>query len=169
MAHVRKQIRDYVAVLLTGYVYDRFGIVLLDRSGSKLEVNNTLLPTGSIYKSRHYALDDSKLPAILVYTESDITNLATIGNRTLAHNLELGIDILNKGASGSIFENVEQFAADIVWVLENDYDFGGLVKSCELASMQTDTNSQGERTVASAQLRFNVRYVTAIGDCEVSI
>jgi hypothetical protein len=169
MAHVRKQIRDYVAIQLTGFVYNRFGIVLVDRSGSNIQPNYDLLPTGSIYKSRHYALDDDKLPAILIYTENANSSLVTIGNRILMHDLELRIDVINKGLSTTIFENVEQFAAEVVEAIQGNDDFGGLIKDCTLTSMETDTNSAGDRTMGIAQLRFDVQYRTAIDNCEVSI
>jgi hypothetical protein len=169
MAHVRKQIRDYVATLLTGFVYDRFGIVLLDRSGSSIRPNYDLLPTGSIYKSRHYALDDDKLPAIIIYTENATSSLATIGSRVLMHDLELRVDVINKGLSTTIFEDVEQFGAEIVEAIQGNDDFGGLVKDCVLTSMETDTNSAGDRTMGIVQLRFDVQYRTAIDNCEVSV
>lgn len=169
MAHLRKQIRDHVATLLTGYVYDRFGIVLVDRSGSQIQPNESILPTGSIYKSRHYALDDDKLPAIMVYTESASSALVTIGDRVLEHMLELRVDVMNKGASGSIFENVEQFAADIVEAILADDDMGGLVKDTTLISMDTDVSTQGERAIGMSELRFEVVYRTAINNCEVSV
>jgi hypothetical protein len=169
MAHVRKQIRDYVATLLTGFVYDRFVIVLLDRSGSEIQPNYDLLPTGSIYKARHYALDDDKLPAIIIYTENATSSLVTIGSRILMHDLELRVDVINKGLSTTIFENVEQFGAEIVEAIQGNDDFGGLVKDCVLTSMETDTNSAGDRTMGIVQLRFDVQYRTAIDNCEVSV
>lgn len=169
MAHLRKQIRDYVAILLTGYVYDRFGIVLLDRSSSRIQPADDIIPNGSIYKSRHYAMDDAKLPAICVYTESASSALVTIGERILEHTLELRVDIFNKGASGSIFENVEQFAADVVEAILSDDDMGGLVMDTTLISMDTDVNTQGERAIGMSELRFEVIYRTAINNCEVSV
>ena len=169
MAHVRKQIRDYVATLLTGYVYDRFGIVLLDRSGGKIQSYDSATPTGSIYRSRYYAIDDDKLPAIVIYTDSDSSQLMTIGTRHIMHNLELRLDIINKGSSSNIFENVEQLSADMVRAIENDYDFGGLIKSCELASMNVSVNFGGEKTLCTSQLAFRIRYVTELNNCEVSI
>ena len=111
MAHVRQQIRDYVADLLVQFIYDRFGIVIRDRFNVGLEPRAGD-GAGTLYKFRRYALDDDKLPALIVYTTTDISRLATIGRRTMSHSLELRVDIINKGASTSIFENIEQFAAE---------------------------------------------------------
>ena len=169
MAHVRQQIRDYVATLLTGFIYDRFGIVLRDRAGNQLTDGDSILGTGTIYKFRRYALDESQLPALCVYTTSDITNLATIGERKLEHSLELRVDIINKGSSLNIFENIEQFAADLAQVVGEDYDFGGLAKSCVLTSSDFAVQTTGEKAVGTGKLIFDVRYMTAIGNSQVSV
>ena len=63
MSHVRQQIRDYAATLLVNFIYDRFGIVILDRFNVELAARQTtgLLSTGTLYKFRKYALDDAQL------------------------------------------------------------------------------------------------------------
>jgi len=113
MAHVRQQIRDYVADLLVNFIFDRFGIVIQDRFNVNLEVRQSG-ETGTLYKFRRYALDEEKLPALIVYTTTDISRLATIGQRTMTHDLELRVDIVNKGSSLNIFENIEQFSAELI-------------------------------------------------------
>ncbi len=62
MAHVRQQIRDYVADLLVNFIFDRFGIVIQDRFSVNLEARPGS-ETGTLYKFRRYALDDAQLPA----------------------------------------------------------------------------------------------------------
>ena len=62
MAHVRKQIRDRIAALLAS------GVALVG---------------GRVYKSRVYALTQSKLPAITVYIGSEDSSLVTVGSKTL--------------------------------------------------------------------------------------
>ena len=61
MSHVRQQIRDRFATILTG----------LSGTGN------------NVYKMRRYALDDAKLPAIAIYTMQESSSLITIGARTL--------------------------------------------------------------------------------------
>ena len=99
MSHVRQQIRDYASALLTKFIFDRFGIEILDRFNVQLSarLDDKLISTGTLYKFRRYALDDAQLPALIVYTTNDVTNLATMGSRTLSHNLELRVDVINKG------------------------------------------------------------------------
>lgn len=169
MSHVRQQIRDHVATLLTGFIYDRFGIILRDRSGSQLTDNTTVLGTGTIYKYRRYALDDSQLPALLIYTPNEDVQLATMGNRTLGRILELRVDIINKGSSTNIFENIEQFCAEMARAIEEDYDLGGLAKSCILSQTDIAVDTSGERAIGTGKMFFNVTYVTDINNCQVSV
>lgn len=171
MSHVRQQIRDYAATLLVNFIYDRFGIVILDRFNVELAARQTngLLATGTLYKFRKYALDDEQLPALIVYTTNDVTNLATIGSRTLSHNLELRVDVINKGSSVSIFENIESFCAELNGAIEDDYSFGGLVKSCVLTQSDFSVNTTGEKAIGTGKMIFDVKYMTAIDNCQVSI
>lgn len=171
MAHVRQQIRDYVADLLVNFIYDRFGIVIQDRFSNNLTARGSgdLLSTGTLYKFRKYALDDARLPALIVYTTNDASRLATIGQRTMTHDLELRVDIINKGSSVSIFENIEQFSAELIYAVESDFDLGGLVKSCVLASSDFDVETGGEKAIGSGKMIFNVQYTTAINNSQVSI
>jgi hypothetical protein len=171
MSHVRQQIRDYAADLLVRFIYDRFQIVILDRFSSALKERQTLqvLNTGTLYKFRKYALDDAQLPALIVYTTNDVTSLATMGSRTLSHNLELRVDVINKGSSVSIFENIESFCAELNGAIEADYSFNGLVKSCVLTQSDFSVDTTGEKAIGTGKMIFDVRYMTAINNCQVSI
>jgi hypothetical protein len=168
MAHVRQQIRDYVADLLVNFIFDRFGIVIQDRFNVNLEARQ-VGETGTLYKFRRYALDEEKLPALIVYTTTDLSRLATIGQRTMTHDLELRVDIVNKGSSLNIFENIEQFSAELISKVEDDFFLGGLAKSCVLASSDFDVETGGEKAIGSGKMIFNVQYTTAINNCQVSI
>ena len=168
MAHVRTQIRDTVAALLTSYIYDRLGIVLLDRTGGKVELNDGLLPSGSIYKMRRYALDDSKLPAICVYTTDETSSLATIGNRTLRRVINVMVEIYAKGASGTISDTVDNLCVAAEEAIAGNFSLNGLVKSCILTSTETDINVEGESSIGSARLVYAVEYVTSISAVETA-
>jgi hypothetical protein len=171
MAHVRQQIRDYVATLLANFIYDRFGIVIVDRFNVELRprASDNVLSTGTLYKFRKYALDESRLPALIVYTASDTTSLATIGSRKLSHTLDLRVDVINKGSSENIFENIEQFCAELNGAIEADYQLNGLVKSCVLTQSDFSVNTTGDKAIGTGKMFFNVQYMTAIDNCQVSI
>lgn len=146
MAHVRQQIRDRIAVdlaAITGFA-------------------------NSVYKMRRYALDDAKLPAIAVYTVDESSNLVTIGSRTLRRVINVGIEIVAKGASASITDTMDGYAVSVEEALANDFTINGLAKSCILTNSTIDVNVEGEKAVGTAKLVFAVEYITAINDVEVA-
>lgn len=146
MAHIRQQIRDRIATVLSGI---------------------TGFST-SIYKMRRYALDDAKLPAIAVYTVDESSSLITIGSRTLRRVVNVGIEIVAKGASGTIADTIDGYAVSVEEALGNDFSINGLAKSCVLTSSTIDVNVEGEKAVGTARLLFAVEYVTAVNDAETA-
>lgn len=168
MSHVRQQIRDYVGILLTNRLYDRFGMIVLDRSGEPILKEESGLTTANLYKMRKYALDDSKLPAICVYTTSETSSLATIGTRKISRNVEMVIEVYNKASSTSVVGTIDQFAAEIAAAVQSDYQLGGLCKSSMLTTSQVDSSVDGEQPVAFARLAFTVNYHTLCDDAEVA-
>lgn len=146
MAHVRQQIRDRIATVLSGI---------------------TGFAT-SVYKMRRYALDDAKLPAIAVYTVDESSNLITLGLRTLRRVVNVGVEIVAKGASTTIADTIDGYAVSVEEAIANDFTINGLAKSCILTSSTIDVNVEGEKAVGTARLVFAVEYITAINDVEVA-
>lgn len=146
MAHVRQQIRDRVATLVTG------------------------LPTtgANVYKMRRYALDDSKIPAICVYTMDESSSLITIGTRTLRRAINVAIDIIIKGGSDTVSDSVDTICVSAEEAIAGDFTLNGLAKSCILTSTEIDINVEGERSIASARLVYTVEYITSITDVETA-
>lgn len=146
MSHVRQQIRDRIATVLTG----------LSGTGS------------NVYKMRRYALDDAKLPAIAIYTMQEASSLITIGARTLRRVVNVGIEIVAKGPSTSIFDTIDGYCVNVEEALGNDFSLNGLAKSCVLTSSEITVNVEGEKSLGTAQLVFAVEYVTSITDVELA-
>jgi len=146
MAHVRQQIRDRAAVTLTG----------LTTTGS------------SVYKSRRYALDDDKLPALCIYTMDEGAKLITVGTRTLSRSLNLAVQAFAAGSSTTIQDTIDTICVEVEEALAADFTLNGLAKSCVLKSTTISLNPEGQETIASAALVFTVEYVTTIGDVETS-
>ena len=146
MAHVRQQIRDRVATLVTG------------------------LPTtgANVYKTRRYALDDAKLPAICVYTMDESSSLITIGSRTLRRVINVAIDIVIKGSSTTVSDTLDTICVSAEEALAADFTLNGLAKSSVLTSTEIDVNVEGEKSIASARLVYAVEYVTSISDVETA-
>lgn len=146
MSHVRTQIRDRIATLVTG----------LPTTGS------------SVYKMRRYALDDSKLPALCVYTTDESSGLITVGTRTLRRVINAVVEVYAKGASATIHDTVDGICVSVEEAIAADFGLNGLAKSCVLTSTETDVNVEGENGIASARLVYSVEYVTSIGDVETA-
>lgn len=146
MAHVRQQIRDRVATLVTG------------------------LPTtgANVYKMRRFALDDSKIPAICVYTMDESSNLITVGSRTLGRTVNVAADIIIKGSSATISDALDDICVSAEEAIAADFHLNGLAKSCILTDTNITINVEGERSVASARLVYTVDYVTSISDVETA-
>ena len=146
MSHVRQQIRDRVATLVTG----------LPTTGS------------SVYKMRRYALDDAKLPAICVYTTDESSSLITIGSRTLRRVINVVVDIIIKGSSATISDSLDTICVSAEEAMAADFTLNGLAKSSVLTSSEIDVNVEGEKSIASARLVYAVEYVTLITDVETA-
>lgn len=146
MSHVRQQIRDRVATLVTG------------------------LPTtgASVYKMRRYALDDAKLPAICVYTTDESSSLITIGSRTLRRVINVIVDIIIKGSSTAVSDSLDTICVSAEEAMAADFTLNGLAKSSVLTSSEIDVNVEGEKSIASARLVYAVEYVTLITDVETA-
>lgn len=146
MAHVRKQIRDRVATLVTG------------------------LPTtgANVYKMRRYALDDAKLPAICVYTMDESSSLITIGSRTLNRTINVAVQAFAVGSSTAISDTIDAICVEVEEAIAADFQLNGLAKSCVLTESQIDISVEGEKSVGNVSLIYSVDYVTSIGDVETA-
>ncbi len=146
MSHVRNQIRNRIATLVTG-----------------------LPVTGAnVYKMRKYALDDSKLPAICVYTTDESSSLITVGARTLRRVINVMVEVLAKGSSVTISDTIDNICISVEEAIAADFSLNGLAKSTILTSTETDVNIEGENGIGSARLVYAVEYVTSIGDVETA-
>jgi hypothetical protein len=144
MAHMNQQIRDRVANIIGALPFF----------------------SGRVYKMRSYALDEAKLPAAVVYTNSQSSSLVSIGFRTLQGSLNLTVDIHIKGSSATIVNEIDDACVLIEDAIGSDFSLNGLVKSCVLTETDVDINVEGERPTASARLSYVAEYVTSIADVE---
>ena len=145
MAHVRQQIRNQVATTITG------------------------LATGAtVYKMRKFSLDDSALPALVVYSNDEASNLVTVGTRTLNRSVTIVIEVIALGSATSVFDTIDTMCAEVETAVANDFTVGGLAKSAILRRTDTDVNTDGDKAIGVATMNFEVQYVTSIGDAETA-
>lgn len=145
MAHVRQQIRERLASILTGLS----------------------LTQDRVYPMRRYALDQSKLPALLIYTMDESSSNITIGSRTLSRQINVAVEIIVK-SSNNVSDIVDTICAQIEAEVGNDYKLNGLAKSCTLTDTQIDISVEGENPISSARLSYTVVYITDMNNAEVA-
>jgi hypothetical protein len=146
MSHVRKQIRDRIATILTS------GVTLV---------------SSRVYKTRVYPLSQAKLPAVTVYVGSESSGLMTIGVKTLMRDLEVSIDVY-ENANASLDDNLDAIAVQIEETIGADFTLNGLAKQSVLTSTSIDFSGETEQPVGIARLTFTIRYITSVDDVETA-
>jgi hypothetical protein len=146
MAHIHQQIRDYVAT----------------------RIGEIAMFSGRVYKMRDYALDDAKLPAAVVYTNTTQSAPVTIGLKTARGELELTVELHIKGASLTVSDDLDAACALVENVMGGDFDLGGLAKAIVLSSTAINVNVEGAQSIASVTLVYSVEYVTVASDVETA-
>jgi hypothetical protein len=128
-----------------------------------------LATTGTaVYKMRRYALDDSKLPALCVYTGDETSSLITVGSRTLRRTINLVVEGYCKGAATAVYDTIDTIAVEVEEAIAADFTLNGLAKSTVLVGSEVDVNSTGEYSIGTIKLVYAVEYVTAINDVETA-
>jgi len=146
MVHVRHQIRDRIASVVT---------------------SAATLVNQRVYTTRVYPLTAANLPAITVYTGSETSALQTMGARTLMRNLDVAVDIYVR-ATTNTDSDVDAIAVQIEEAVANDFTVNGLAKSVVLTSTDIDFNAEAEQPIGIARLTFSVSYITAINDVKTA-
>lgn len=137
MSHVRTQIRDVVATSLAGIAI--------------------------VYKSRHLPIEESDLPAILVYANNE----TVVGDfQTLDRKLEIVVELIVQGADLDAAFDPLLVAVEAAL---NANSLGGLTQSVVPLSTVTDSRIDGAIQTGRARLTFEVIYRTSYTDPESSI
>lgn len=147
MSHVRQQIREYFETQLAG-----------------------LTTTGSnVYASRVYPLGSAKLPALLIYTQTESIEEASFGvKRAQERMLEVMVEGYVRAVS-NFDDKIDDIAKEVEVALLDDPTLGGLAINTELSSVDADYSGDGEQPVATIRLTFDVQYRTETGQPETAI
>ena len=146
MSHVRQQIRDRIVSVLK---------------------SNVSLVKRRVFSSRVYALTENDLPAITVYTGSEVSSRLNMGLNDLNRGLTLDVDIYVR--STSAFDNdVDAIAVQIEEAIAGDFTVNGLAKEAVLTGTEIQFSGDAEQPVGVAKLTYSVRYVTSLNDVETA-
>lgn len=146
MAHLRKQIRDAVKTTLTG----------LSTTGQR------------VFQQRFYPMQATALPGLLIYTNSETSELMTMTRpQKSQRELLLTVEGLAK-ANATLEDTLDAIAREVEEALGVDPTFGGLVKTSFLTGTELEFNADGENPVGAVRLTFAVRYITTATEVEIT-
>ena len=146
MAHVRKQIRD--------------------RMASTISTGVTLV-SSRVYTTRVYPLTDANLPAITVYTGSEVSSRLNMGLNDLNRSLTVDVDIYVR-ATSTFDDDVDAIAVQVEEAIAGDFTVNGLAKEAVLTGTDIQFSGDAEQPIGIAKLTYSVRYITALNDVETA-
>ena len=134
--HVRQQIRERVGTMLTG----------LTSTASR------------VYESRVYPLQDSELPALLIYTKSeDSLPLVMSSDRVMERELSLVVECYAK-ANSNFDDTIDTISKEVEEAIAADTTLNSLAKDIFIQSTEIEFNAEGESPVGYATLTFLTTY-----------
>lgn len=147
MSHVRQQIREYFQSQLTN-----------------------LTTTGSnIYSTRLYPLLNPKLPALLIYTQSEsVSEQSFSKNRVQSRSLEVMVEGYVR-ALADFDDLIDTLSSEVETAILDDPTLGGLAINTELTSVVMNFSGEAEQPVGTVGLTFTVQYRTETGQPETAI
>lgn len=144
MSHVRQQIRDYVAAILSPVA-------------------------ASVHTSRVYELEANDLPAIKIYSLSEASEFDTSGfPRGIKRELQLVVEVVVKSTL-SFDDRIDTLCARIESIMSGDVNLGGLSKDVYLEVTSIDLSDGGEMPHGTANMSWIVKYRIRETDSETAI
>lgn len=143
MAHVRQQIREAVAVIVTG-----------------LTTTST-----RVFQSRVYDVQEGELPCLLVYTKDE--SIGSEQGTLIATQRSLELIIEGKAkANATLDDTLDDIAKEVEIVVAADITIGNLAHSIFLDSTSIELSGDGDQPIGSISLNYLVNYMTPFGDPE---
>ncbi len=134
--HIRQQIRERVGTVLTG----------LTTTGSR------------VYQSRVYALADTELPALLIYTKSETSEpLVMHTDRVMERELLLVVECYAK-VNSNFDDSIDTISKEVEEAIAADTTLNSLAKDVYIESTEIEFNAEGESPVGYATLTFLTTY-----------
>jgi hypothetical protein len=143
--HVRKQVRDAAAEALKG----------LPTTGQR------------VYENRLHDLQDSELPALRVFTDSEQIEIAAKGTaRERRHILALIIECCSKKSAG-MDDELDAMIKEVIVRLDENQDIAD-VKFLEPRTVDIDMDGEAEKEIGVARITFEVPFYTSQGAPDVA-
>jgi hypothetical protein len=138
--HLRKQIREAVATLVTG----------LSTTSAR------------VHQSRMRPKSDAGLPCLLVHTNDTEQIEAADTNTLQQRSLPIAIRGIAKGGA-TLDDTLDQIALEVETALAADPRLGGKASMSRLVSVDTDFDDTTDKPVGEIQLTYLYTYFTQAG------
>ena len=134
--HIRQQIREKFGTTLTG-----------------------LTTTGSnVFESRVYPLENTNLPALIIYTKSETSEPIVIGtDRVMSRELLVIVECYVK-ATSNFDDTIDTISKEVEVAIAADRTLDGLAKDTYLESTEIEFNAEGEKPLGYVSLTFLTNY-----------
>ena len=145
--HIRQQIREYFGTTLTG-----------------------LTTTGSnVYESRVYPIENTKLPALVIYTKSETSEPIVIGtDRVMSRELSVVVEGYAK-ATSNFDDTIDTISKEVEEAIAADRTLGGLAKDTYLESTEIEFNAEGEKPLGYVSMTFLTNYYVQETNPDVAV
>jgi len=145
--HIRQQIREYFGTNLTG----------LSTTGS------------NVYESRVYPIENSKLPALVIYTKSETSEPIVIGtDRVMSRELSVVVEGYAK-ATSNFDDTIDTISKEVEEAIAADRTLGGLAKDTFIESTEISFNAEGEKPLGFVSLTFISNYYVKEKNPDVAV
>lgn len=147
MSHVRRQIRDKIVDIL------KAGVPLVRKR---------------VYASRIYSLTSEQLPAIVVGTVSENSELMNMGStKNSDRTVSISVDVYVR-VTETFDDDVDAICVQAEEAVGANFYLDGLCKGAVLSGTEIEYNGEAEQPAGVARLTYDVRYVTNIADVELA-
>ena len=134
--HVRRQIRERVATMLTG----------LSTTGS------------NVFQSHVYPLENADLPALCIYTQDEEIEVGAMGDPRVCHSTMTLIVDGYAQTSSNLDDQLDQIGKEVQVAMAGDIDINNLVKDSYLSSVDISYSGEGTSPIGIIRHNYSVLY-----------
>ena len=134
--HLRRQIRERVATMLTG----------LSTTGS------------NVFQSHVYPLENADLPALCIYTQDEEIEVGAMGDPRVCHSTMTLIVDGYAQTSSNLDDQLDQIGKEVQVAMAGDTDINNLVIDSYLSSVDISYSGEGTSPIGIIRHNYSVLY-----------
>jgi len=145
--HVRQQIRDRIVSNVTG----------LTTTGNR------------VFKSRVYPLNADTMPALLVYSTTEDSDIDVMGFPGVLNRI-VNVAIEGYVRNITVYDNlIDDICQEVEVVMANDPTINGLAKNSFLSGTEISYTGEGDQPIGVVTMNYVVQYRTATNAPSVAL